>query len=1091
MNRLIYFLTFVLGTLVSAQLTAQTFQKTTDVFSPVYAGKVKWIDLDMDSDLDIMYCGLDGNTARTYIYENNNSVFNVVAHNLPDIRNGGFSLGDFDGDNDPDILITGFTGSANISALYENTGSFNFVLEQSFEGLINSIPSWFDLDNDGDLDFLFAGVDDSGVTGQAFVEKTLVYENLGGSFSAINSTSLPACAQCAVEWADANGDGFMDVIFSGIRSDGLAKSTLHLNNGDRTFRNDANIKLKQILNGDIKWGDFDNDGDPDVLQTGGEEGNAGGLIFTTLYENLNSNWKTRTDIILPTVGENWFGGTAWFDYNNDGSLDILLSGRGTSVVEDDYYFKIMKNNGNSTFMEVVSLPGVSDNSADFGDYDNDGDVDIVYLANEFNVGESVGIYENKLLSGAFSPNAKPAPPADNSLFEADFFRNQFTLNWDGGTDTETPLNGLRYNVYVRNVEGMIVAPAINLANGNSLTEISPNASSKKIIVKSNVEGTLYWAVQSVDGEKAGSLFSAEKEFFHVNGPQAIKAQIIDPLNVKLSWSDNSLVEDSYRIERSLSAQSGFSTLVTLPSNSSEHTDNASLATETIYYYRIFAVRGTDESGYDSLMVVIPEMPTNVVATPVNASTISLKWNDNSQHETNYVVERKKSGDANFSVVATLAANKMTYSNASLQEGTYYEYRIKATNQYGSSYYSSTVSAVTNFRPVVSDFNVNTLEDGLVLFTKDLFMDAFSDSDIADKLVSVRIESLPSFGQLIYNGTAVTGTKVIQASSLHLLKYIPNPDENGIETILYRASDGKDYSASQAELKLFVQPVNDPPVFFFSETIDLTEDFTDLTEFAPYTSWPENENSQNVVFSIDPPTSELVNMAIDPVTGMVTFTAIENAFGMETFTLTADDGSAENNIYSQEFTVLISPVNDLPVIQAIEDIEVIEDDDIPSITLVIEDPDDNLATLSVSATSDNQLLISDNNIVVDIDDPASTISITPVANKIGEAVITVTASDAEGSATETFVVSILPVTGISSVEIEDLEFYPNPAKSFLAVRGNHAGSLEISTSKGEPIIMSSINELQNTIDVSDLSPGVYLMRLFNRQGKVLVGKFVKD
>ena len=65
----------------------------------------------------------------------------------------------------------------------------------------------------------------------------------------------------------------------------------------------------------------------------------------------------------------------WGDYDNDGDLDILITGE-TYSGEDS---KIYKNNGDGTFTEQtgISLTGVSYSSAAWGDYDNDGDLDIV------------------------------------------------------------------------------------------------------------------------------------------------------------------------------------------------------------------------------------------------------------------------------------------------------------------------------------------------------------------------------------------------------------------------------------------------------------------------------------------------------------------------------------------------------------------------------------------------------------------------------------------------------------------------------------------------------------------------------------------
>ena len=69
------------------------------------------------------------------------------------------------------------------------------------------------------------------------------------------------------------------------------------------------------------------------------------------------------------------GSVAWGDYDNDGDLDILLTG----IHFIRYDSKIYRNNGNNTFTEQtsISLTGVRWSSAAWGDYDNDGDLDIL------------------------------------------------------------------------------------------------------------------------------------------------------------------------------------------------------------------------------------------------------------------------------------------------------------------------------------------------------------------------------------------------------------------------------------------------------------------------------------------------------------------------------------------------------------------------------------------------------------------------------------------------------------------------------------------------------------------------------------------
>ncbi len=124
--------------------------------------------------------------------------------------------------------------------------------------------------------------------------------------------------------------------------------------------------LTGISYGSAVWGDYDNDGYLDILLTGAT---SSGTPISKIYRNDGNNTFTeQTTISLPGVT---FGSAVWGDYDNDGYLDILLTGSNSSYISIS---KIYRNNGNNTFTEqtAISLPGVSSGSAAWGDYDNDG-----------------------------------------------------------------------------------------------------------------------------------------------------------------------------------------------------------------------------------------------------------------------------------------------------------------------------------------------------------------------------------------------------------------------------------------------------------------------------------------------------------------------------------------------------------------------------------------------------------------------------------------------------------------------------------------------------------------------------------------------
>ncbi len=90
---------------------------------------------------------------------------------------------------------------------------------------------------------------------------------------------------------------------------------------------------------------------------------------------------------------------------------------------------------------------------------------------------------------------------------------------------------------------------------------------------------------------------------------------------------------------------------------------------------------------------IPESPSNLLAVATSVSTIELTWNDNSETEESFVIDRRPAGGA-FSMRATVLANVTTFSDAGLPAGSSFEYRVAASSSAGDSAPSNVASATT-------------------------------------------------------------------------------------------------------------------------------------------------------------------------------------------------------------------------------------------------------------------------------------------------------------------------------------------------------------------------------------------------------------
>lgn len=330
---------------------------------------------------------------------------------------GGSIMDDFDNDGLLDIVTSTWDpGGAIIYYHNEGDGTFSDYTERANLsgqlGGLNIVQT--DYDNDGWLDiFVMRG---GWLRTHGNMRVSLLRNNTDGTFSDVTREAglvRPAYPSQTSGWADYDNDGDLDV-FSCNESEPETEfetdvvkfpSQLFRNNGEGTFTDvsrDAGVKNERYCKGSV-WGDYDGDGDPDLYVSNFGADNR-------MYRNNGDG--TFTDVAAQLqVSEPVPSFATWFwDYNNDGWLDLFVAGYGYRIADvaadylglpnDGERMRLYRNDGAGGFDDVTRETGLYrvhlTMAANFGDLDNDGFPDF-YLGTGYPSYDALGpnvLYRN-------------------------------------------------------------------------------------------------------------------------------------------------------------------------------------------------------------------------------------------------------------------------------------------------------------------------------------------------------------------------------------------------------------------------------------------------------------------------------------------------------------------------------------------------------------------------------------------------------------------------------------------------------------------------------------------------------------------------
>lgn len=290
------------------------------------------------------------------------------------------------------------------------------------------------------------------------------------------------------------------------------------------------------------------------------------------------------------------------------------------------------------------------------------------------------------------PDLTPGPPpADPSNLEATpTSSSSIALTW---SDNSTNENG--FKVERRQGGGSFAQVATLGANVASYSDggLAPSTSYSYRIRAANPD-----ANSGYSNEVTATTFTATPPA----APSGLTATAISGSRIDLAWTDNSVGETGFIVERKTAGGVFTDTTTTAPDVTA--ISDVGLTPLTTYVYRARATGPGGSSGESNEATATtfvdtpPNSPSALAVVSTGPDQLGLSWTDNSSNELGFTVERSSMGSP-FTSIAGLGADSTTFTDVGLKPATTYDYRVVATNSGGNSSYSNEATGTTSPAPV--------------------------------------------------------------------------------------------------------------------------------------------------------------------------------------------------------------------------------------------------------------------------------------------------------------------------------------------------------------------------------------------------------
>jgi uncharacterized delta-60 repeat protein len=392
----------------------------------------------------------------------------------------------------------------------------------------------------------------------------------------------------------------------------------------------------------------------------------GGVNSTTYYSDLIA--FTPTSALAPAAP-----GSASISLVSETSLKYTW----TDISNDETNFVLEVAQGSGSFVVVASLP------AGTTEYTHTGltsGTQYKYRVKAINLFGSSAYTTSEAI-------ATMTPPSN--LAVQSFGTSQLVLTWTDNTASETA-----FEIYRSSPDNTNYALIRNVGvNSTTATEIGLTPGS-----------TYYYKIRAITSTTS-SAYSNEVSQTLLNLPPApsnLAVQSFTANQVVITWTDNTTNETGFEIYRSMGNSLNYVKILTTAPDVTSFT-NTPLSAGTTYYYKVRAASAigfslySNEINQKTLLIPppAPAAPSGLKIQSASATTneITLTWTDNSSTETGFELFRSDGDNANYTLLKTLTANVITFTDATGQQSVKYFYKIRAVNDGVYSAFSPEVSTI--------------------------------------------------------------------------------------------------------------------------------------------------------------------------------------------------------------------------------------------------------------------------------------------------------------------------------------------------------------------------------------------------------------